>query len=111
MGLLALELSSSVLEIPNDSICCSTLSQEYCWLIGWYRKNIEKATLNIKMPLGFVHKLSFVQDKFARRDNHGDCSKQEGLIVKLRQGIKIWITRAFKPVLTKFRVNMGSSVA
>ena len=43
-GLLTLELSSIVLEIPNDAyatlsqnlIGCSTLSQEYCKLIGWY---------------------------------------------------------------------------
>ena len=52
--MLILELSSIKLEIPNDAyttlngdlIGCSTLSQEYCKLIGKYRKN-EKATLNI----------------------------------------------------------------
>ena len=41
-----LELSSYVLQIPNDAdttlnqnlIGWSTLSQEYCKLIGWYKK-------------------------------------------------------------------------
>ena len=56
--MLTLELSSIVMEIPNDAyitlsrnlIGYSTLSQEYCepdWLI---LENNEKATLNINMP-------------------------------------------------------------
>ena len=56
--MLILELSSIILEIPNDAyttlsrnlINYSTLSQEYCepdWLI---LENNEKANLNINMP-------------------------------------------------------------
>ena len=49
-GMLTLELSSYLLEITNDAyttlqsilIGCSTLSQEYCKLIGLYLKLMRK---------------------------------------------------------------------
>ena len=59
IGHLTLELSSTELEIPNDAyttlsrnlIGCSTLSQEYCKMIGFYWKIInETASSNINMP-------------------------------------------------------------
>ena len=53
--MLTLELSSIVLEIPNDAyttlsrnlIGCSTLSQEYCKLIGSYRKIMRRQLLTL----------------------------------------------------------------
>ena len=58
--MLILELSSYVLEIPNDAyttlsqnlIGCLTLILEYCKLIGWYGKleNNENATLHANVP-------------------------------------------------------------
>ena len=56
--MIILELSSIVLEIPNDAyttlsrnlIVHSTLSQEYCEPDRLILENNEKATLNINMP-------------------------------------------------------------
>ena len=57
-GMLILELSSYVLEIHNDActtrclilICCSTLSQEYCKLIGWYWNIMRRPLWTFNMP-------------------------------------------------------------
>ena len=59
--MLTLELSSYVLEIPNDAyttlsrnlIGCSTLSQEYCKLIGWYWEKMRRQLWTLTCPIRF----------------------------------------------------------
>ena len=71
---LTFELSSFVLEIPNNADAaltqnlfdCSTLSQEYCKLIGWYHKKVN-ATLNIIMPYWIAKYLSCLKCRHSWR--------------------------------------------
>ena len=58
--MLSLKLSTIVLEIPNKAwytalswnlIGCSTLSQEYCKLIGWYWKIMRRQFWTLKCPI------------------------------------------------------------
>ena len=59
-GMLTLELSSIVLEIPNDAYetqsksdwLCSTLSQECGNLIGWYWKLMRRSSWTLTRPFG-----------------------------------------------------------
>ena len=59
--MLKLELSSIILEIPNDAnsklcwnlIGCSTLRQEYCKLIDWYWKVMIRQLGTLTHPIGW----------------------------------------------------------
>ena len=63
--MLILESSSYILEIPNDAyttlsqnlIGCSTLSQEYCQLIGLYWKIMTTLNINMLYQSGYPHSL------------------------------------------------------